>query len=94
MKTQLEFIDAQAMSKKYPATFEAPSKEELYALEEGDIVKVCCADERFWTIIEKVDGEKIHAIVDNELMYTEVHGLRLEDKIEFEKRHIYSVFKT
>ena len=84
------FVDAQEMAQLHPETFEAPSTEELNQIKEGAIVKICNGEERFWANVTKVDEEKVSASVDNDLLGD--YGYNLGDVIEFEKRHIYSIF--
>lgn len=86
---KFKFVDAQKMAKEHPGTFEAPSKEDLKALKKGDTVKVCINGERFWTVIEKIEKNKIVALVANILISTPAE---LGDRITFEKRHVYSIF--
>jgi acetamidase/formamidase len=90
VKTGFMFTDAQQMHKDYTKTFSAPSLEELKKVKVGDSVKVCCQDvERFWTIVTGVEGDKITATVDNDLVLIE--GLKHRDTIEFERKHIYNI---
>jgi len=86
------FVDAQEMVQLHPETFEAPTADELDQITEGTIVKICNGEERFWAGVTKVDGEKISASVDNDLLGD--YGYNYGDIIEFEKRHIYSIFKN
>lgn len=88
-KAKPEFIDAQEMAKKHPATFEAPTKEDLDAIKPEHFVKVCHAQERFWNIVKKIKGNKITAEVNNDLIGD--HPFKCGDTIEFEKRHVYSI---
>ena len=88
-----KFIDAQAMAKESSDTFFCPAPVALAALQVGDIVKVCTGDERFWTIIQAIDGKWISASIDNELLNTEQHGLHCDDLIRFERRHIYAIYE-
>ena len=93
-KQTVKFSDAQEMHKKNPSTFEAPDWDELNALKKEDIVKVCANDkERFWARIITVNTLKITAVVDNDLVYANELGFDDGDTIQFEKRHIYSIFK-
>lgn len=85
-----EFIDAQEMAQLHPDTFEAPSTEELNQIKEGSIVKICNGEERFWTTVIKIDKSKVTAAVDNQLLGD--YDYDFGDVIEFEKRHIYSIF--
>jgi len=85
-----ELIDAQEMAQNHPDTFEAPTTEELNQIKEGSSVKISNGEERFWTLVTKVSGDKVTAAVDNQLLGE--YGYDLGDEIEFEKRHIYSIF--
>lgn len=85
------FVDAQEMAKSHPDSFEAPNKKELDTLKSGDIVKVCHSDERFWAVVKEVDGDKITATVDNDLVLVE--EFNCGDDVEFEKRHIYAIWE-
>ena len=85
-----DLIDAQEMAQKHPDTFESPSTEELNQIKEGASVKICNGEERFWATVTKISGDKVTADVDNDLLGD--YGYNLGDEIEFEKRHIYSIF--
>lgn len=85
------FTDAQKQHKLHPKTFYAPSNEELDNLKKGDTVKVCNGEERFWTCILSITGDKIKAIVDNVLLDGDEYDNR--DIISFEKRHIYDIYE-
>lgn len=89
MNNDHDFADAQEMHRANPITFEAPTQEELDALVPEMFVKVCAGRERFWAIIQKIEGDKITAIIDNILVCSDLHGLYFRDEIEFEKRHVY-----
>lgn len=92
----MNFISAQLMKKEHPETFDAPTIEELTNLKESSIVKICHKNERFWTIIKKIDKDKdtvfqdlITAVVNNKLI--EDQPFDLGDIIQFQKHHIYSI---
>lgn len=90
------FIDAQQMAVMHPDTFEAPTLDDLAALKVGDYAKVGAKarsgiTERFWCYVVEIDGEKVTGTVNNDLVLTSHHGLAEEDKLIFEKRHIYSI---
>ena len=85
-----KFIDAQEMHKQHPDTFEVPFKSELDAIKEGSTVKVCNGKERFWTQVTDVDGDKLTATVDNNLIDSD--GINLGDTIHFEKKNVYCVY--
>jgi hypothetical protein len=86
----IKFVDAQKMQEQHPFTFEAPTQEELEKILPGDIVKVCVEPERFWCIVKYVETATIIAEVNNDLVYSDIHGLVCGDLITFEKRHIYN----
>ena len=89
------FIDAEAMHRKHPDSFNAPSVDprcldEIRKLTTGDFVKVCTNDERFWAEITARFGSKFTAVVDNRLLND---GLECGDQIEVEERHIYDYMR-
>jgi hypothetical protein len=86
-----EFTDAQEMKRIYPNTFEAPSEKQLSMVEIGDAVKVCAIRERFWVHVTAIDGNSLIGVIDNDLLFSEEHGLKYEDIVKFELRHIFSV---
>lgn len=59
--------------------------DKLQSLAVGDIVKVIARGESFWCIIEKVETTSFPRVyrvfVDNDLVLTELHGLKADDKI-------------
>ena len=63
--------DAQEMMRNHPATFEAPTLDELSDIKPGMGVKICATGphggERFWTLVQSVEGDVIHATVDSHL---------------------------
>jgi hypothetical protein len=82
------FVDAQAMHRKHPTTFEVPSAKQLTELKVGDFVKINANHERFWVKLTRVNGKKLEGVVDNKLIQ---RGLKLGQKVRFETKHIYSV---
>lgn len=86
------FENANALHLKYPDKFEIPSPEQIKALKVGNFVKICASGERFWVKLTEINEGKYTAIVVNELLYTDIHGIKINDKIEFETKHIYSVY--
>lgn len=98
---KLTFGDAQQLKKEFPQTFEAPSQEELDSLKINDSIKVAvlfdskentATAERFWVLITKIENDTVTGTVDNELVKTAFHGLKLDDTITFEKKNIYSIY--
>ena len=85
----MNFVDAQEMVKVHPETFYAPSKDELDDISIGDFVKVCDNDERFWVIVEEIDGDTITGVVDNDLIRD--HSFSCGSKISFDKCNVYNI---
>jgi hypothetical protein len=89
------FIDGQEMNQLHPTTFEVPSKEELNAITEGSTVKVGVISdmtERFWATVVSIEGDTIKATVDNDLVFTEFHGLSFGDEMTFEKKNVLAIY--
>ena len=95
-KQPLEFVDAQAMALLHPATFEAPDRAALAAIKPGYHIKVSTGDERFWVKVTEVDktGDDLafSGVVDNDLICTGKHGLKLGDLVRVSYRHVYNIF--
>lgn len=87
-----EFINAQQMQKDHPDSFEAPSLIELAELDKGTFVKVCTGGERFWTEIKEIADDKVTAVINNNLVCTDVHGLQHGDEIKFTLDNIYDIY--
>lgn len=91
---KLEFVDAQVMAKEHPDTFSAPDEIELSCITAGAFVKVCVDKERFWVFVTAVTPTVITGTIDNDLVYTRYHGLRYEDLITFEPRHVFNILDS
>lgn len=68
-----EFLDVVEHNRKYPATFEIPSAEEIAQLKPGWMVKVAFATghyrfayERMWVILTSVNGEDLEGVLNND----------------------------
>lgn len=102
--TGVELIDG-IQRNMASARFEIPSDCAKLALRRGDYVKVgvqwsppaklgdhLVEAERFWVRIENIAGAHHYTgTVNNTLVYTDEHGLRNGDWIEFESRHILAI---
>ena len=91
-KKKVAFINAQKMAKENPDIFFVPSVEKLNEIKTGSFVKVAVEGERFWVEVISVNENKIIGKVGNCLIMTKEHGLSLDDRIVFEKKHIYSIY--
>jgi len=84
-----ELLDAKQQSIETPDTFEYP-EEELKTLKEGDYVKVCHNEERFWVMLTKINGDVLVGFVNNDLVFD--HPFKCDDKVSIEKRHVYQIY--
>lgn len=90
IRKDINFTDAQYMREMHPETFDAPSYEELSRLCQGQYVKVCAFEERFWVQITHIDHttNKVIGRVENDLMTRELH---FGEYVEFHTHHIYNI---
>lgn len=88
----LSYVDALAMSIRYPETFEFDGVQHLIdTLQQGDFVKVCLNDsERIWTQIESVTPEGVieAALANDPLCFTQ---LFTDDLLRFHVKNVYEV---
>lgn len=68
-------------------------------IEPGCLVRLCVEredrryGERFWVRVVKVGERGFEGVVDNNLIGSRWHGLRLDDLIEFGAEHIHDVWR-
>lgn len=89
----MEFVNAQEMAKNHPATFDAPTADQLAAIKPGDFVKVSIGKERFWNIVKSINGNVINAVVNNNLLNTKHHGYRCDDEIQFKLDNVFDIME-
>lgn len=82
-------VDAQAMARKHPATFEAPTPAELASIRVGGVVKICRNGERFWVLVTHRSGEAVTGEVENHLIYND--DLSVGTKVSFATRYIFAI---
>src|SRR4051812_18801506 len=83
------WVDAQALHRKSPLTFEVPSTKELQNLKIGDSVKICDSGERFWITI--ISLKPLIGMIDNHLVSAKEYNFG--SKVYLEKKHIYAIFQ-
>lgn len=86
------FVNAQEMHRENPDRFEVPSTEELKSIKAGHYVKVATGNERFWVHVTEVTRDSIKGKVNNDLMNTDIHGLKACDDVEFTTDNIYDIY--
>jgi hypothetical protein len=98
-------VDCQERHAADPERFEVPSPERLAEIWIGYTVKVIAGGERFWLVVTKVYPalvdlnstgslrDKFAGTVANDLVNTNIHGLKRGDLVEFERRHVAGVEK-
>jgi len=88
----MQLVDAQAMARKYPKTFEAPDEKELKEVKVGDSVKVCINNkERLWVEVTEIDGGDLKGRIDNHPIFED--SIDFGSAIQFKKENIYAIFK-
>ena len=87
-----ELVDGIEQNKLHPETFWIPSEADIKKIKIGDIVKVACSGERFWTQVEEMDGENFVAKIDNDLVKSDEHGLYFDDLISFKAKNIINIY--
>jgi len=87
----IQLVDAQAMAKAHPKTFEAPDANELEAVKVGDSVKVCINNkERLWVEVTEINGGQLKGRIDNCPVF--IDEVDFGDTINFRKENIYDIF--
>lgn len=88
----LQLINAREMAIKHPSTFNAPCEDCLNDINEGDYVKICPGEERFWCNVIRVDKDNrsITASVSNRLIY---YDLPVGTVLEIGFDNVYDILK-
>jgi hypothetical protein len=84
-----------------PLQFDVPSPEcaaniaDVELLTVGDYVKLYVAEEMLWAKVTSASKRKneVTGKVDRTSDYVELNGLKMNDEVSFEKKHIFKVFK-
>ena len=83
-------LDAHAMSIEYPQSFILPSAEQLGSIVPGSFLKISSNGERFWVVVQTVDGNNINASIDNNLRHP-LNVWKRGDSILLHTRHVLDV---
>jgi len=101
LKDRTALMDGVVRNKFHPESFRIPGTADKAMIMQGDFIKIGIeweggddgpSGERFWVQIVSRDGDKFVGRVDNELVGTKYHTFGLDDHIEFEERHVLSVY--
>ena len=72
-----------------------PTPENLANLAKDNYVKIRVQGgnhtEAFWCRVESVNNNSISVVVDQDLQYTEYHGLKDTDKLEIQPENVLSI---
>jgi uncharacterized protein YegJ (DUF2314 family) len=85
----MELVNVREMAINYPETFEVPTNEELDKIKIGDDVEVDNGAERFWVMVNEINGDTIKGEIINCLVI-EI-DTKLGDIISFKKENIYDI---
>ena len=105
MEPRYRLIDGFERSNRHSETFVFPGFETISQLQAGDYVKIGVEfppdretghdGERFWVGIVSAFSEEsdtcFTGVIDNDLRFSSIHGLRLGDEIAFEPNHILAI---
>jgi hypothetical protein len=94
-KPKKGLVDAVAMRRKHPKTFEYPESA-IAQVKVGDHVKAMVkvggkgnpGSERMWFEVLQIKGPVFRARLDNTPGWTDVHGLELGDKVELHRKYV------
>jgi hypothetical protein len=84
-----KLVDAKQQSLDHSATFYYP-EEEVKHIKESDYVKICHNAERFWVMLTNVNGDELTGFVNTDLVNKQ--PFKLDDKVSFQKRHIFQIY--
>jgi hypothetical protein len=70
---------------------DAPSQRQDWAEIVGAEGAAHTREEKFWVKITASEGTGFRGLVANDLVYTHRHGLKIDDELAFERRHVLSV---
>lgn len=92
LMSDLQLINAREMAIKHPSTFNAPCEDCLNDINEGDYVKICPGEERFWCNVITVDKDNrsITASVSNRLIH---YDLPVGTVLEIGYDNVYDILK-
>lgn len=93
MKTSEKLMDVQKTLHEH-RSFKTLTVEEQKKIKVGDFVTVFSSHEYISISVYQIEGEKLRGVIDSLLTETRKHQLEYGDYIEFEFRHILSIFNT
>lgn len=85
------FIDAQKMQEQHPATFKAPSLNELKNIVVDNCVKVATERERFWITVTAIENDIITGTIENNLVHSDRHDFHYGDEIKVNMNNVYNI---
>ena len=89
-------MDGVLLNQQHPTTFGVPSEREKAGICIGAFVKIGVrghdgSGERFWVQVTELTATHLVGRIDNDLLYTDRHGLECDMLVKFEKRHILNI---
>lgn len=94
MKCVILHIDNAGSTVNPPEAFK-PTPERLAGLAKGNFVKIRAQAEKhteaFWCEVESVNNNSISVVINQDLQYTQYHGLKDTDKLEIQPENILSI---
>jgi hypothetical protein len=89
-------INSDYRSTTHPDTWEHPPKEVLDRIRPGYFIKVGVTHaeltgERFWGVVKEMTGNAIELQIDQDLLYTEQHGLSDKDLLLVQPHNVFGI---
>jgi hypothetical protein len=83
-------LDGVIQNTLYPDTFEIPDESSRKSIQAEQFAKIVAGQERFWVkVIQSIPQSNSYiGRVDNDLIYTEEHGLSYNDLVEFNEKNV------
>lgn len=98
---ECDLIDGVAQSVMH-STFEVPSEARIAKLKTGNTIKIGIKQnndpnefgaERCWANIKSIEGDSFICSIDNDLVMTDLHGIKYEDLVRVKKHNILAIYE-
>ncbi len=95
-KNGFTLIDSEQRQKDHPDTWSHLSISALKQIVPGFLVKIGVCHpiedgERFWAIVQEKSDQGIRVKVDNDLFLSDKHGIRIDDELLVQEKHIFDI---
>jgi hypothetical protein len=97
---KVDLIDGVAQSVMH-STFKVPSPGRISMIQPGTTIKIGIKQnkkskefgaERCWAIVKEIDGDSYICSIDNDLVMTNLHGIKYQDLVKVQKHNILDIY--